>query len=52
MENYITKDLIDAEPNMGAKSDILRQVVYADYARSRSCDIRAPSRYDLVLRIF
>lgn len=29
MENYITKDLIDAEPNMGAKSDILRyEVVY------------------------
>ena len=26
MEDYITKDLIDAESNMGAKSDILRQV--------------------------
>ena len=25
METYITKDLVDAESNMGAKSDILRQ---------------------------
>ena len=25
MESYITKDLVDAESNMGAKSDILRQ---------------------------